>query len=151
MDDSSKRPRKTGRSTKRTKQGDPVTEEESYYDDEEEEYEEEEDSNAGNPFGKDQPKPKPGVKQNNLVPNDKKEKQFAPHPAPGIQPGAPSKLDIPEKFLDDISDGDYLLESLRDFRPPTAEHRTEAVSFFEGKGKLPEKLQIIGGAAGVRG
>jgi len=43
------------------------------------------------------------------------------------------------------------LESLRDFRPPTAEQRNEGVSFFEGKGKLPEKLLIIGGAAGIRG
>ena len=90
------------------------------------------------------------MKQNNLVQNEKKEKPQGPQ-APGIQPGAPSKLDIPEKFLDDISDGDYLLESLRDFRPPTAENRNEMVSFFDGKGRLPEKLQIIGGATGVRG
>jgi hypothetical protein len=60
-------------------------------------------------------------------------------------------LDIPEKFLDDISDGDYLLESLRDFRPPTSDQRTEGVSFFDGKGRLPDKLHVIGGAPGVRG
>lgn len=43
-------------------------------------------------------------------------------------------------MLDDISDGDYLLESLRDFRPPTSEQRTQNVSFFEGKGRQPDKL-----------
>jgi hypothetical protein len=43
------------------------------------------------------------------------------------------------------------LESLRDFRPPTADQKTEMVSFFDGKGKLPEKLHIIGGAGGIKG
>ena len=90
------------------------------------------------------------MKQDNLVQNEMKEKPQGPQ-APGIQAGAPSKLDIPEKFLDEISDGDYLLESLRDFRPPTAENRNEMTNIFDGKGRIPEKLQIIGGATGVRG
>jgi len=54
-------------------------------------------------------------------------------------------------MLDDISDGDYLLESLRDFRPPTSEQRTQNVSFFEGKGRQPDKLQVIGGNPTIRG
>jgi hypothetical protein len=84
------------------------------------------------------------------VQSEKKEKPQGPQ-APGIQAGAPSSLDIPEKFLDDISDGDYLLESLRDFRPPTAENRNEMTNIFDGKGRIPEKLQIIGGATDIRG
>ena len=43
------------------------------------------------------------------------------------------------------------MESLRDFRPPTAENRNEMTNIFDGKGRIPEKLQIIGGATGVRG
>lgn len=53
-------------------------------------------------------------------------------------------------MLDDISDGDYLLESLRDFRPPTSDQRNQNVSIFEGKGKQPDKLQIIGGNPKIR-
>ncbi len=53
-------------------------------------------------------------------------------------------------MLDDISDGDYLLESLRDFRPPTSAQRNQNVSIFEGKGKQPDKLQIIGGNPKIR-
>ena len=59
------------------------------------------------------------------------------------------KEEIPEQLLD-ISDGDYLLESLRDFRPPSSNDRTKKgkekrLSIFDPGHKDLGGLQFIGG------
>jgi hypothetical protein len=83
-------------------------EEEDYYDEEEEEEYEDEDEESLE------------AKKNQTKQQKKPEKPNNEPPSPIKQ--LTNDLDqIPEKMLDEISDGDYLLESLRDFRPPTAE------------------------------
>lgn len=63
-------------------------------------------------------------------------------PAKPSEAEKPKEEPIAEKMLD-ISDGDYLLESLREFRPPSSKDRPRKLSIFE-PGKRPE-MEYIGG------
>lgn len=69
-------------------------------------------------------------------------------PKPELPPKAPAQKPaeepITEKMLD-ISEGDYLLESLREFRPPSSKDKPRRLSIFE-QGKKPRaEMEYIGG------